>query len=47
MGNQTVDWPRWLPYGRKNNWLPAFFKISSFVFNREKKYRFGTNRGWV
>ncbi len=28
-------------------WLPTFFKVSSFMFNRRKHFRFGTTCGFV
>jgi len=47
VGNETVDGPhsrkkkyygiQWLPSKSLTFWLPTFFKISSFVFNRGKK----------
>jgi len=48
MGNQTIDEPHWLSifffsyygsqWGPSTVWLPIFFKISSFVFSRRKKF---------
>jgi len=53
MGNQTVDgscieWGKNKYYecqwGLSTLWLPTFFKLSSFVFNRRKKFiRFWNN----
>ncbi len=39
-------------WGPSSHWLPAFFKLSSFMFNIRKNYtglvyRFGTTWGWV
>ncbi len=39
VGNQTVAGSHWLPQ-YENSWLPTFFKISSFLFNRKKKLLF-------
>jgi len=44
MGNQTVDGSHFEKYygsqwGPSTLWLPIFFKISSFVFSRRKKFK--------
>ncbi len=43
VGNQTVDSNHWFPYYggqwlQSTSWLPTFFKISTFVFNRRNKF---------